>query len=88
MAEVYEVISKGLFLTVNFLILKINYLIQINPGSSQWSSDRLKKFAELRFKYVDEEGNEKSYFLPYIYSLLSKNSTISFAEGEKLFADI
>lgn len=60
----------------------------ISKGSSQWSSDRLRKFADLRFKYVDEEGNEKSYFLPYIYSLLSKNSTIPFPEGEKLFADI
>jgi hypothetical protein len=37
---------------------------------------------------VDEEGNEKSYFLPYIYSLLAKHSTIPFAEGEKLFAEI
>ncbi|KAG5682839.1 hypothetical protein PVAND_012161 [Polypedilum vanderplanki] len=60
----------------------------ISKGSSQWSSDRLKKFPDLRFKYVDEEGNEKSYFLPYIYFLLSKHSVIPFPEGEKLFAEI
>lgn len=59
----------------------------ISKGSSQWSSDRLRKFADLRFKYVDEEGNEKSYFLPYVYSLTSKG-VIPFPEGEKLMADI
>lgn len=59
----------------------------ISKGSSQWSSDRLRKFADLRFKYVDEEGNEKSYFLPYVYSLASKG-VIPFPEGEKLMADI
>ncbi|CRK90666.1 CLUMA_CG004367, isoform A [Clunio marinus] len=59
----------------------------ISKGSQQWSSDRLRKFAELRFKYVDEEGNEKSYFLPYIYSLTSKG-VIPFSEGEKLMAEV
>jgi dymeclin len=59
----------------------------ISKGSSQWSSDRLRKFADLRFKYVDEDGNEKSYFLPYVYSLTSKG-VIPFPEGEKLMADI
>lgn len=59
----------------------------ISKGSSQWSSDRLRKFPDLRFKYVDEDGNEKSYFLPYIYSLTAKG-VIHFPEGEKLMADI
>ena len=59
----------------------------ISKGSSQWSSDRLRKFADLRFKYVDEEGNEKSYFLSYVYSQTSKG-VIPFPEGEKLMADI
>jgi len=59
----------------------------IAKGASQWSSDRLRKFADLRFKYVDEEGNERSYFLPYVYSLTAKGC-IPFSEGEKLMADI
>ncbi|CAG2107268.1 unnamed protein product, partial [Medioppia subpectinata] len=41
----------------------------IQQSSLQWPSDRLKKFPELRFRYVEDEQPEE-FFIPYIWSLV------------------
>ncbi|EDO46526.1 predicted protein [Nematostella vectensis] len=38
----------------------------IKQGTLQWPKDRLKKFPELKFKYVEEEQPEE-FFIPYVW---------------------
>uniref|UniRef100_A0A914DUU8 Dymeclin n=1 Tax=Acrobeloides nanus TaxID=290746 RepID=A0A914DUU8_9BILA len=40
-----------------------------------WPSDRLKKFPELKFKYVEDE-NTVEFFVPYVWRLIDRNSGI------------
>nr|XP_058970564.1 dymeclin-like [Pocillopora verrucosa] len=47
----------------------------IKQGTLQWPRDRLKKFPELKFKYVEEEQPEE-FFIPYVWSLVYKSSTL------------
>lgn len=41
----------------------------IREASLQWPRDKLKKFPELKFKYVEEEQPEE-FFIPYVWSLV------------------
>ncbi|XP_013773357.1 dymeclin-like [Limulus polyphemus] len=41
----------------------------IQEASLQWPRDKLKKFPELKFKYVEEEQPEE-FFIPYVWSLV------------------
>ncbi|XP_031560113.1 dymeclin-like isoform X2 [Actinia tenebrosa] len=45
----------------------------IKQGTLQWPKDRLKKFPELKFKYVEEEQPEE-FFIPYVWSLVYRLS--------------
>ncbi|CAH1251605.1 DYM [Branchiostoma lanceolatum] len=47
----------------------------IEMGARQWPRDRLKKFPELRFKYVEEEQPEE-FFIPYVWSLVFQKSRL------------
>ncbi|XP_053621299.1 dymeclin [Plodia interpunctella] len=47
----------------------------IKKGAEQWSSDRLKKFPDLKFRYVEEEKPEE-FFTPYVWSLISTCGSI------------
>ncbi|KXJ28564.1 dymeclin [Exaiptasia diaphana] len=47
----------------------------IKQGALQWPKDRLKKFPELKFKYVEEEQPEE-FFIPYVWSLVYKSSLL------------
>ncbi|XP_068711607.1 dymeclin-like [Montipora capricornis] len=47
----------------------------IKQGTLKWPRDRLKKFPELKFKYVEEEQPEE-FFIPYVWSLVYKSSTL------------
>ncbi|XP_076439068.1 dymeclin-like [Babylonia areolata] len=49
----------------------------IKEGSKQFRRDRLKKFPELKFKYVEEESPEE-FFIPYIWSLVYHSSNLYF----------
>lgn len=50
----------------------------IKKGAEQWSNDRLQKFPELKFRYVEEEKPEE-FFTPYVWSLVSSCGTIYWA---------
>ncbi|XP_063698299.1 dymeclin [Culicoides brevitarsis] len=50
----------------------------ISKGASQWSSDRLRKFPDLKFKYVEEDAPEE-FFIPYVWSLVSKSGCVHFS---------
>ncbi|KAI2809695.1 hypothetical protein BLOT_000846 [Blomia tropicalis] len=47
----------------------------IKHSSLQWPSEKLKKFPELRFRYVEDEQPE-DFFIPYIWSLVFHCSDI------------
>nr|XP_026483757.1 dymeclin isoform X2 [Vanessa tameamea] len=42
----------------------------IKKGAEQWSSDRLKKFPDLKFRYVEEDRPEE-FFTPYVWALVA-----------------
>ncbi|XP_052742858.1 dymeclin [Bicyclus anynana] len=50
----------------------------IKKGAEQWSSDRLKKFPDLKFRYVEEERPEE-FFTPYVWALISACGNIYWA---------
>ena len=50
----------------------------IQKGASQWSSDRLRKFPDLKFKYVEEEVPEE-FFIPYVWQLVCKGGCVHFS---------
>lgn len=47
----------------------------VKHAALQWPHDRLKKFPELKFKYVEEEKPEE-FFIPYVWSLVAQNSNL------------
>ncbi|XP_037949456.1 dymeclin-like [Teleopsis dalmanni] len=49
----------------------------ISKGASQWSSDRLRKFPDLKFKYVEEDAPEE-FFIPYVWTLVCKYGCVHF----------
>ncbi|KAF4518163.1 hypothetical protein B566_EDAN007854, partial [Ephemera danica] len=50
-------------------------LATIQQGTLQWPRERLKKFPDLKFKYVEEDRPE-DFFIPYIWSLVCQSSGI------------
>lgn len=50
----------------------------ISKGASQWSSDRLRKFPDLKFKYVEEDAPEE-FFIPYVWTLVCKYGCVYFS---------
>ncbi|XP_067003661.1 dymeclin isoform X2 [Anabrus simplex] len=57
----------------------------IQLGALQWPRDRLKKFPDLKFKYVEEDQPE-DFFIPYVWSLVCQSSGLYWNPGNiKLF---
>ncbi|XP_050521533.1 dymeclin isoform X1 [Daktulosphaira vitifoliae] len=52
-------------------------LARVQHWSLQWPRDLMKKFPDLKFKYVEEEKPEE-FFSPYVWSLVNILSNISF----------
>ncbi|KAK3927790.1 Dymeclin [Frankliniella fusca] len=48
-------------------------LATIQHGALKWPRERLKKFPDLKFKYVEEDKPEE-FFIPYVWSLVVHNS--------------
>ena len=49
----------------------------IQQGAVTFKKDRLKKFPELKFKYVEEDQPEE-FFIPYVWSLVYHASNLYF----------
>ncbi|XP_011698062.1 PREDICTED: dymeclin isoform X2 [Wasmannia auropunctata] len=61
-------------------------LATIRQGTSEWPRDRLRKFPELKFKYVEEEQPEE-FFIPYVWSVVCQGALLHWnAENIKLFS--
>jgi len=50
---------------------------EIENASLQWPADKLKKFPELIFRYVEDDQPDE-FFIPYIWTLVYKNSSLFF----------
>nr|CAD7393095.1 unnamed protein product [Timema cristinae] len=48
-------------------------LATIQQGALRWPRERLKKFPDLKFKYVEEDQPE-DFFIPYVWSLVCRSS--------------
>ncbi|XP_046665621.1 dymeclin [Homalodisca vitripennis] len=48
---------------------------RVQQAAIQWPTERLKKFPELKFKYVEEDKPEE-FFIPYVWSLVSQLSNM------------
>ncbi|XP_012253717.2 dymeclin [Athalia rosae] len=60
-------------------------LATIQQGATQWPKDRMRKFPELKFKYVEEEQPEE-FFIPYVWSVVCRGALLHWtAESIKLF---
>lgn len=58
--------------------LGVNEVLEvISKGASQWSSDRLRKFPDLKFRYVEEDAPEE-FFIPYVWTLCTKYGSVHF----------
>ncbi|VDO96253.1 unnamed protein product [Soboliphyme baturini] len=75
----------------NIIMVKMDFSFsgvivqEIQKGAIQWPSDRLKKFPELKFKYI-EDKNTDEFFIPYIWSLIFKDGGFYFDPAKiKLF---
>ncbi|XP_018307087.1 dymeclin [Mycetomoellerius zeteki] len=61
-------------------------LATIRQGTLEWPRDRLRKFPELKFKYVEEEQPEE-FFIPYVWSVVCQGALLHWnAENIKLFS--
>ncbi|RZC40688.1 Dymeclin and/or Hid1 domain containing protein [Asbolus verrucosus] len=52
---------------------QVLYVIQ--QGAKRWPKDKLKKFPDLKFKYVEEDQPEE-FFIPYVWTLVSQQSIL------------
>lgn len=57
----------------NLSVLEVSEFIK--AASLQWSSDKMKKLPELKFKYI-EEGQPEEFFIPYLWSVVFHSSDI------------
>lgn len=61
-------------------------LATIRQGTLEWPRDRLRKFPELKFKYVEEEQPEE-FFIPYVWSVVCQGALLHWnAENIKIFS--
>lgn len=57
----------------NLSVLEVSEFIK--SASLLWSSDKMKKLPELKFKYI-EEGQPEEFFIPYLWSIVFHSSDI------------
>ncbi|CAH1163331.1 unnamed protein product [Phaedon cochleariae] len=51
-------------------------LLVVQEGTRSWPRERLTKFPELKFKYVEEDQPE-DFFIPYVWALVNQQSTLN-----------
>ncbi|XP_050315698.1 dymeclin [Anthonomus grandis grandis] len=52
----------------------------IQQGGKYWPKDKITKFPDLKFKYVEEEQPEQ-FFIPYVWELVSHQSVLNWNSG-------
>lgn len=60
----------------------------ILQGAKHWPKDKLTKFPDLKFKYVEEDQPEE-FFIPYVWSLVSHHSILHWStEGSAMLSSV
>ncbi|KAF5307529.1 hypothetical protein FQR65_LT06884 [Abscondita terminalis] len=59
-------------------------LLVIQEGAKHWPKEKLTKFPDLKFKYVEEEQPEE-FFIPYVWSLVSHHSLLQWGTEGSTF---
>lgn len=97
MHSAFQDIIQNIYSVINFFSYKLEQtdqsqigvsqvLTTIQQGTTQWPKDRLRKFPELKFRYVEEEQPEE-FFIPYIWSVVNECALLHWnAENIKLFS--
>ncbi|XP_034242457.1 dymeclin isoform X2 [Thrips palmi] len=91
----FEDIINNIDAVINYFTSKLEHensdlgenevLATIQRGALQWPRERLKKFPDLKFKYVEEDKPEE-FFIPYVWSLVVHSSGIYWsANNMKMF---
>lgn len=92
----FQDVIQNIYSVINFFSFKLEQndqsqigvsqvLAAIQQGTTQWPKDRLRKFPELKFRYVEEEQPEE-FFIPYVWSVVCKSALLYWsAENIKLF---
>nr|XP_023020039.1 dymeclin [Leptinotarsa decemlineata] len=53
-------------------------LLVIQQGARNWPKDKLTKFPDLKFKYVEEDQPE-DFFIPYVWALVGQQSVLNWS---------
>ncbi|KAG5891999.1 hypothetical protein JTB14_007747 [Gonioctena quinquepunctata] len=53
-------------------------LLVIQQGAKNWHKERLTKFPDLKFKYVEEDQPE-DFFIPYVWALIGQQSILNWS---------
>ncbi|XP_011309112.1 dymeclin [Fopius arisanus] len=93
----FQDIIQNIYSVINFFSYKLEQtdqsqigvtqvLAAIQQGTMQWPKDRLRKFPELKFRYVEEEQPEE-FFIPYVWSVVCQGALLYWsAKNIKLFS--
>ncbi|XP_063990178.1 dymeclin [Diachasmimorpha longicaudata] len=93
----FQDIIQNIYSVINFFSYKLEQtdqsqigvsqvLAAIKQGTMQWPKDRLRKFPELKFRYVEEEQPEE-FFIPYVWSVVCQGALLYWsAKNIKLFS--
>ncbi|KAK0085688.1 hypothetical protein PV325_004634 [Microctonus aethiopoides] len=93
----FQDVIQNIYSVINFFSFKLEQndqsqigvsqvLAAIQQGTTQWPKDRLRKFPELKFRYVEEEQPEE-FFIPYVWSVVCESALLHWsAENIKLFS--
>ncbi|KAG8034228.1 hypothetical protein G9C98_001313 [Cotesia typhae] len=93
----FQDIIQNIYSVINFFSYKLEQtdqsqigvsqvLTTIQDGTLHWPKDRLRKFPELKFRYVEEEQPEE-FFIPYVWSVVCQCALLHWnAENIKLFS--
>lgn len=82
----FQDIIQNIYSVINFFSHKLEQTEQsqigvnevltiIKQGTLQWPKDRLRKFPELKFRYVEEEQPEE-FFIPYVWSVVCQGALL------------
>lgn len=93
----FQDIIQNIYSVINFFSYKLEQtdqsqigvdqvLTTIQQGTLQWPKDRLRKFPELKFRYIEEKQSEE-FFIPYIWSVVRRGALLYWsAKNIKLFS--
>ncbi|KAK9873979.1 hypothetical protein WA026_002330 [Henosepilachna vigintioctopunctata] len=63
----------------------VQVLLTIQQGAKGWPKEKLTKFPELKFKYVEEESPEE-FFIPYVWDLVNHQTFLHITDENNMLS--